>query len=272
MQDRTPGAQARRRGIARLVAGITLLASLSPPPLGASDVRRLADGTRVQVKLLGLISSESSTADDAVPLEVARSVTIDGAVVIRRGTRVSATIVDAAPATLRRRGRLAIATGHTRTSDGMPIPLRPALAAQDERLMVFPRAMRRNLLVWVAEGTMLDVFVDGDHVVAVTAPEPEPPSEPPVMPEPPLQRPAELTNDDVLTLVAGDVSDDVIVTLIQASRTSFELGTDDLLQLRQAGVSDRVVIAMIAAARGRRVETQADGRRATRRDVAQPER
>lgn len=54
-----------------------------------------------------------------------------------------------------------------------------------------------------------------------------------------------MTNDDVVKLVAGGVSEDVILARIKSSQTAFALDADALVALKKAGVSDRVVTAML---------------------------
>ena len=57
----------------------------------------LADGTRIRVRLLQFISSETSTPGEPVHLEVPEDVAVDGVVAIKRGTPATGTILEAAP-------------------------------------------------------------------------------------------------------------------------------------------------------------------------------
>jgi tetratricopeptide (TPR) repeat protein len=54
-----------------------------------------------------------------------------------------------------------------------------------------------------------------------------------------------LTNDSVIKLVKGGLSDEVVVRMIAAQPAKFSLSPDDLLALKQAGVSDKVIAAML---------------------------
>ena len=54
-----------------------------------------------------------------------------------------------------------------------------------------------------------------------------------------------MTNEDVIKLASGGVSDDVIIAKIKNSQAAFSLDTDALVALKKAGVSDRVVTAMM---------------------------
>lgn len=56
-----------------------------------------------------------------------------------------------------------------------------------------------------------------------------------------------MTNDDVVKLASGGVSDDVIIARIKSSQTAFALDADALVALKKAGVSDRVVTTMLEA-------------------------
>src|SRR5262245_60801871 len=72
----------------RLLA--TLLVSLLPSSASAA---RLADGTPIRVRILGVITSETSLAGDPMEFVVVRDVVRDGEVVIARGARVSGAVV-----------------------------------------------------------------------------------------------------------------------------------------------------------------------------------
>src|SRR5438093_909668 len=71
--------------LALIMAAVSLVPAVTATPLTAREVR-VADGTHVPLKLTQFISSETNRPGDPVQLRVARDVTINGAVVIRRGT------------------------------------------------------------------------------------------------------------------------------------------------------------------------------------------
>lgn len=56
---------------------------------------------------------------------------------------------------------------------------------------------------------------------------------------------AALTNEAVLKLVKGGLSEDVVVKMIEGQPAKFSLLPDDLLALKRAGASDRVIAAML---------------------------
>lgn len=215
---------------------------VSSTGLRASEVR-LVDGTRVRVRIMDLVTSETSRPGDAVRLQVADDVVVNGTVAIRGGTPVNGTVVESAPGRLgllgAHRARLVFTIDQTSAVDGQPIPLRPVGGKQGEHRIVVGRGTRSQLLLWVVQWETFDVVVDGEH--PLTVPSTTPTERP---------RPEVLTNEDVAKLVEAGISDDVVLAKVQSSRTDFRLRTADLADLKKAGVSDRVVIAMIDAARG----------------------
>lgn len=57
-----------------------------------------------------------------------------------------------------------------------------------------------------------------------------------------------LNNDSVIKLVKGGLSDDLIITTINAQPGSYDTSTDGLIALKTAGVSDKVVAAIVTKA------------------------
>src|SRR5262249_5762765 len=106
----------------------TLLAALfttffAPAVMAA----RLMDGTRLQVRLVHVISSETSTIGDALEFVVTRDVVANGDVVVSRRTRAAGTLVDVARVQLgffTHSGRLAFSFDRTTARDGQVIRLR----------------------------------------------------------------------------------------------------------------------------------------------------
>jgi hypothetical protein len=54
-----------------------------------------------------------------------------------------------------------------------------------------------------------------------------------------------LNNDSIIKMVKAGLSDDLIITTINASPATFDTSTDGLIALKSAGVSDKVVAAMV---------------------------
>jgi len=59
-----------------------------------------------------------------------------------------------------------------------------------------------------------------------------------------------LTNDSVIKLVKAGLSDDLIVSTINASPGTYDTSADGLIALKTAGVSDKVVSAIVLKASG----------------------
>ena len=59
-----------------------------------------------------------------------------------------------------------------------------------------------------------------------------------------------LNNDSIIRMVSAQLSDDVIVTTINASPGAYDTSPDGLIALKQAGVSDRVIAAIAAKGAG----------------------
>jgi len=57
-----------------------------------------------------------------------------------------------------------------------------------------------------------------------------------------------LTNEDVLELIEAGLSLDLIVTMIETSRSEFDTGSTTILELKKAEVPDKVLQAMVRAA------------------------
>ena len=227
---------------------------LASPVLAAE--RRLPDGTRVPVRVMEQLSSATVKNNDPVTFAVIEDVVVDGDVVIKQGTPVRGTIVDAAAKRrMGRSGKLSYAVNETKAVDRGVIRLRAVQQKQGDSnvtstavtttaVAVFvPVAapfflLRKGGDIVVPEGTRVDTFVDGDHMirtdvsgVAVLAPATS----------------RTITNTDVLSLHQAGFGDDVILAKIAASAPAFTVNASDLVALKKAGLSDRVITAMVAA-------------------------
>ncbi|CAM0117931.1 glycine zipper domain-containing protein [Rhabdochlamydiaceae symbiont of Dictyostelium giganteum] len=60
-----------------------------------------------------------------------------------------------------------------------------------------------------------------------------------------IQKGEPLTISDIKQMVTAGISDDVIISQIEATHTLFSLSTADIMSLNQAGVSQKVIQAMI---------------------------
>ena len=155
--------------------------------------RRLPDGTRIAVRTMEPLSSATVKDGDPVTFSVVEDVIVDGEIVIKQGTPVRGTIVDAqAKRRMGRAGRLQYTVNETKAVDRSAIRLRALQARKGDSNVtstavttaavgVFvPVAapfflLRKGHDIVVPEGTRIDAFVDGDHLVTAeieTAPAP----------------------------------------------------------------------------------------------------
>lgn len=230
----------------------------------AGDIR-IADGTKVSVRLMERVSSESAHVGDVVNLEVAEDLMVDGVVVVKQGTPAKGKVSEAqAKRRMGRAGRLAFLITETKSADGRIIRLRSTQSAEGEShvtgvvvtttvvAVLVPVAapfmlMRHGQEIGAAEGTRYDTFVDGDHVVRATTVEPS------------IAQPATagaLTNKDIVAMSTAGLGDDVLLAKIATSSTSFDTSPETLIQLKKSGLSDRLLAAM---AKGGSTTTEARG-------------
>jgi type IV secretory pathway VirB10-like protein len=153
---------ARRTGIASLLLLVTLTAS-------RVSAGQLRDGTRIPVRLLSFISSETSKEGDPVEFVVTTDVVANGQVLIPRGTRVLGSIVKARQArwgfSANRHARLAFAFTYTVANNGVLVRLRgPAPPRSDGRPGV-DRDGLHHAFQWAGTADTFEAFVDGDYDV-----------------------------------------------------------------------------------------------------------
>ena len=246
-------------GIRKIVAcGMTVALALQlTMPVGAAE-RRLADGTRISVRLMEPLSSATLKDNDPVNFAVVEDVMVDGEVVIKQGTPVRGVIVDAeAKRRMGRAGKLMYTVNETKAVDKSMIRLR---AVQDKKgdsnvtstavtttaVAVFvPVAapfflLRKGKDITVPEGTRVDVFIDGDHSIGTS-------SEAPASPGGAPARGSKLDNFGVLALHQAGFGEQVILAKIAASTPAFSVEASDLVTLKKAGISERIIAAMLAA-------------------------
>lgn len=238
-----------------IACGLALVCSLHAAAPAWAGARRLPDGTRIAVRTMERLSSATLKDGDPVTFAVVEDVIVDGEVVIRQGTPVRGTIVDAqAKRRMGRAGKLQYTVNETKAVDLGGIRLR---ALQDRKgdsnvtstavttaaVGVFvPVAapfflLRKGHDIVVPEGTRIDAFVDGDHLVNPVVDGPAPAAAPA----------AGLTNTDIVALRQAGIGDEVILAKIAASPAAYDMAPAQMVALKKAGVSDRVIAAMVAA-------------------------
>jgi hypothetical protein len=226
---------------------------------------RLPDGTRIAVRTMEQLSSATLKDGSPVTFAVVEDVVVDGEVVIKQGTPVRGTIVDAeAKRRMGRAGKLQYTVNETKAVDRSAIRLR---ALQDRKgdsnvtstavttvaVGVFvPVAapfflLRKGHDIVVPEGTRIDTFVDGDHLVHAASEAAAPPAAAPVIAAPAVPARTGLTNADIIALRQAGFGDDLILAKISASPGAYNLAPTEMVALKKAGVSERVITAMVAA-------------------------
>ena len=250
-----------------MACGLAFVCSLQLAVPAWAGGRRLPDGTRITVRTMERLSSATLKDSDPVTFAVVEDVIVDGEVVIKQGTPVRGTIVDAqAKRRMGRAGKLQYTVNETKGVDRGVIRLR---ALQDRKgdsnvtstavttvaVGVFvPVAapfflLRKGHDIVVPEGTRVDAFIDGDHMVGSENEPAAPVAVAAVRPAPAAAQPhaTGLTNADIVALKQAGFSDDVVLAKISASPAAYTLAPTDMVALKKSGVSERVITAMVAA-------------------------
>ncbi len=237
----------------------SLLSQISIPVFAAE--RRIPEGTRVPVRLMEALSSATVKEGSPVNFTVLEDVVVGGDVVIKQGTPVKGVVVEAAAKRrMGRAGKLAYSVTETASVDSKLIRLR---AVQDQRgdsnvtatavttgaVAVFvPVAapfflLRKGQDVVIPEGTRVDTFVDGEHVVQIGGSA----AAASASSGGGGSGSSALRVEDVLYLHGVGFGEEVILARIAASSGPFSVSTTELLTLKRAGLSDRVIAAMVNA-------------------------
>jgi hypothetical protein len=248
-----------------IACGVVFVCSLQLAAPAWAGARRLPDGTRIAVRTMERLSSATVKDSDPVTFAVVEDVVVDGEVVIKQGTPVRGTIVDAqAKRRMGRAGKLQYTVNETKGVDRSAIRLR---ALQDRKgdsnvtstavttaaVGVFvPVAapfflLRKGHDIVVPEGTRIDTFVDGDHLVSTEADAAPAVTIATAPAAPAAVRASGLTNADVIALRQAGFGDEVILAKIAASPAAYDMTPASMVALKKAGVSDRVITAMVAA-------------------------
>lgn len=130
---------------------------------------RLVDGTPIRVRLLRVISSETSTPGEGLEFVVTRDVAVMGEVLIERGARVGGTVIDVQRLRLgfvRHAARLVFRFEEMAARDGQVIRLRASALPQANSRVVVDRDGRHHGLQWADGGDTFQAFVDGDYEVS----------------------------------------------------------------------------------------------------------
>lgn len=242
----------------RTLAVGVICSLITQPLIGQDAARRLPDGTKVPLRLMETISSGTAKDGDAVNFTVVEDIVADGEVIIKQGTPVRGVVVQAqGKRRMGRAGKLSYTVTETKSVDRQTIRLRATqqksgdshttgVAVTTAAVAVFvPVAapfflLRKGKDIVVAEGTRVDAFVDGEHLLATAAPQPAA-----IAKETPAAGGKVITNEDVLSLHSAGFGDDLIIAKIKSASHQFKLEPDDLVRLKNSGISERVLTAML---------------------------
>ena len=150
------------------VNAIVLLALLIPSTSVAAE---LPDSTRISVRLVGGIDSESAKVGQALQFLVMNDVVVDDAILIRRDTVVVGEIVRARRVHwgfVHRKPRLAFRFRYTTAVSGQTITLRSTPVRQaeveDDQIAV-QQGRDGHALLWTGGAILFDAYVDGNYEV-----------------------------------------------------------------------------------------------------------
>jgi hypothetical protein len=240
-----------------LVPGFLAVCSL----YGADEGFVIHDATPVRLRLSRNLSSANATLGETVDFEVLDEVKIGDTCVISRGGTAIATVTKAeSKKRMARGGKLDVNIDYVRLANGDKVALRAVREGRGgghtgamvggmvaTSIVFFPAApfflFMHGKDVTIPKGTEITAYTNGEIKLdpAKFIPVPRPPATASLGPK--------LTNADVLKLKEAALSDDLIISKINASGADYNLGVDDLLELKKANVSDGVVAAMLEASK-----------------------
>ena len=156
--------QRPRNRLTHLVAiaacGITLLHP------AAQAAPRLSDSTPVPVRLVGLINSETSHPGQPLQFTVVSDVTVDGELMIRKGTMAEGVVVVVKRfrwGFLQKKPKLSFRFTQTTGSNGQVIALRATPARDGGDGVVTDRTTRHHSMLWAGGTDLFEAYVDGDY-------------------------------------------------------------------------------------------------------------
>jgi hypothetical protein len=147
------------------VSAIVLLATLASSTSFAAELR---DSTRISVRLVGGIDSESAKVGQLLQFVVMNDVVADDAILIRRDTVVVGEVVRARRVHwgfTHKKPRLAFRFRYTTAVNGQTITLRSSMVRQQDDQIVVQQGRPGHALVWTGGAILFDAYVDGDYEV-----------------------------------------------------------------------------------------------------------
>ena len=155
----------RVRAIGRGLLGsaIALIATLDPSTSAAAELR---DSTRVPVRLIGGITSETTKTGQSLQFVVMNDIVVDNTILIRKDTPVVGEVVKARRVQwgiTHRKPRLAFRFRYTTTPNGQVIALRSSPVRQPDDQIVVQQGRNGHALLWTGGAILFDAYVDGNY-------------------------------------------------------------------------------------------------------------
>jgi hypothetical protein len=145
------------------IAGI--VAAVDPATVFAAELR---EGTRVPVRLQGVINSETSRIGQPITFVVTTDVLVGDTVVIKKDTPVMGVVVRARRMRwgfLQHKPRLAFRFSYTTMADGRVIGLRSSPLATGYPQVVTNRGEKGHAMLWAGGVDLFEAYVDGNYEI-----------------------------------------------------------------------------------------------------------
>ena len=152
----------------RAVGPVILAIAMALAALDASTVfgAELRDSTRITVRLVGGVDSESAKVGQLLQFLVMNDVIVDDALLIRKDTTVVGEVVRARRVHwgfTHRKPRLAFRFRYTTTTNGQVIALRSSPVRQVDDQVVVQQGRSGHALLWTGGAIIFDAYVDGNY-------------------------------------------------------------------------------------------------------------
>jgi hypothetical protein len=129
---------------------------------------QLRDSTRIPIRLVGGITSETTQTGQALHFVVMSDIVVNDEIVIRKDTPVVGVVVKARRVRLgftRHRPKLAFRFSYTTTLGGQVIALRSSPVRQVDDQVVVQRGTPGHAMLWTGGADIFDAYVDGDYEI-----------------------------------------------------------------------------------------------------------
>jgi len=141
------------------------LAALHPVLASAAQLR---DSTRIPVRLVGGITSETTQTGQTLTFVVMSDVIVDDTILIRKDTTVVGEVVKARRVHwgfTHRRPRLEFRFRYTTTVSGQVVSLRTSPVRQGDDRVSAQQGRSGHALLWTGGAILFDAYVDGDYEI-----------------------------------------------------------------------------------------------------------